>query len=130
MNKAGQIVGAFAKGKANEISDKALQPYDEVFGLQRFRETELIHGRCGQHSLPAKANSWLGPGRFVRLCQAVLCPACMSDMPECANLSYSDIHWLCRWAMLATLGVIVAEASTGVSWCAPTRTLQSLTCMH
>ena len=24
-----------------------------------------------------------------------------------------------RWAMLAALGVIVAEAATGVSWCAP-----------
>ncbi|CAK0784280.1 Chlorophyll a-b binding protein CP29.1, chloroplastic [Coccomyxa viridis] len=65
VNKAGQVLGGFAKSKANQISDTALQPYDEVFGLQRFRETELIHG---------------------------------------------------RWAMLATLGVIVAEASTGVSW--------------
>lgn len=37
----------------------------QVFGLARFRETELIHG---------------------------------------------------RWAMLATLGVLVAEASTGVAW--------------
>ena len=37
----------------------------QVFGLNRFRETELIHG---------------------------------------------------RWAMLATLGVVVAEATTGVAW--------------
>lgn len=40
-------------------------PYSEVFGIQRFRENELIHG---------------------------------------------------RWAMLACLGVFVAEATTGVSW--------------
>eukprot|EP00955_Chlamydomonas_euryale_P042800 352421-Chlamydomonas_euryale.AAC.81 len=40
-------------------------PYSEVFGLQRFRENELIHG---------------------------------------------------RWAMLACLGVFVAEGTTGVSW--------------
>lgn len=41
------------------------QPYSEVFGIQRFRENELIHG---------------------------------------------------RWAMLACLGVFVAEGTTGVSW--------------
>ncbi|KAK9811266.1 hypothetical protein WJX72_000882 [[Myrmecia] bisecta] len=64
VNKAGQIVGKFA-AKNKGVSRDALQPYDEVFGLERFRETELIHG---------------------------------------------------RWAMLAALGVIVAEASTGVSW--------------
>ena len=49
VNKAGQVVGQFAKAKANQISDTALQPYDEVFGLQRVRETELIHGRCVSH---------------------------------------------------------------------------------
>ena len=43
-----------------------LTPYDEVFGLERFRECELIHG---------------------------------------------------RWAMVGTLGAIIGEASTGVSWC-------------
>jgi light-harvesting complex II chlorophyll a/b binding protein 4 len=64
VNKAGQILGKYAQ-KAKGVSRDPLQPYDEVFGLERFRETELIHG---------------------------------------------------RWAMLAALGVIVAEASTGVSW--------------
>lgn len=63
-NLPGQVVGKAAT-KAERVSSNSLQPYDEVFGLQRFRECELIHG---------------------------------------------------RWAMLATLGVLVGEASTGVSW--------------
>jgi hypothetical protein len=28
-----------------QLSENRLAPYSEVFGLQRFRETELIHGR-------------------------------------------------------------------------------------
>merc|ERR1711964_576059 len=64
VNKAGGVVGSF-KPSVDEVSTQSLQPYSEVFGLQRFRECELIHG---------------------------------------------------RWAMLATLGVIVAESTTGISW--------------
>ena len=64
VNKPGQIQGSF-KPTIDKVSTDRLQPYSEVFGLQRFRETELIHG---------------------------------------------------RWAMLATLGAIVGEATTGVSW--------------
>merc|ERR1712185_484742 len=64
VNKSGNIVGSF-KPAVDEVTTQSLQPYSEVFGLQRFRECELIHG---------------------------------------------------RWAMLATLGVIVAESATGVSW--------------
>jgi light-harvesting complex II chlorophyll a/b binding protein 4 len=47
------------------VSPSQFAPYSEVFGIQRFRENELIHG---------------------------------------------------RWAMLACLGVFVAEGTTGVSW--------------
>jgi light-harvesting complex II chlorophyll a/b binding protein 4 len=66
VNLPGKLVGKVAGKKAAEkVSSNSLQPYDEVFGLQRFRECELIHG---------------------------------------------------RWAMLATLGVLIGEASTGVSW--------------
>merc|ERR1711907_828841 len=64
VNKAGGVVGSF-KPTVDEVTTQSLQPYSEVFGLQRFRECELIHG---------------------------------------------------RWAMLATLGVFVAESATGVSW--------------
>merc|ERR1712217_917216 len=64
QNVAGGIIGSF-KPAADEVSSQSLQPYSEVFGLQRFRECEIIHG---------------------------------------------------RWAMLATLGVIVAESTTGGSW--------------
>merc|ERR1719343_1888462 len=64
QNVAGGIVGSF-KPTVDEVSEQSLAPYSEVFGIQRFRECELIHG---------------------------------------------------RWAMLATLGVIVAETATGVQW--------------
>jgi len=64
QNKAGQVIGSF-QPVADEVSSQTLQPYSEVFGLQRFRECELIHG---------------------------------------------------RWAMLATVGVVIAESLTGVSW--------------
>jgi len=64
QNKAGNVVGSF-KPTIDEVTPQSLQPYSEVFGLERFRECELIHG---------------------------------------------------RWAMLATLGVIVAESTTGVAW--------------
>merc|ERR1711904_46026 len=64
VNKAGSPVG-FIKTSSDTLSSQTLQPYSEVFGLLRFRECELIHG---------------------------------------------------RWAMLASLGVLVAESATGISW--------------
>jgi len=44
QNKAGNVVGSF-KPTTNEVTSQSLQPYSEVFGLERFRECELIHGR-------------------------------------------------------------------------------------
>merc|ERR1711937_1042433 len=42
INKAGNVIGSF-KPKADQVSSQSLQPYSEVFGLERFRECELIH---------------------------------------------------------------------------------------
>lgn len=64
QNLKGDVEGQI-KPNFDVISTNRLAPYSEPFGLQRFRECELIHG---------------------------------------------------RWAMLACLGVLVAEGTTGVSW--------------
>lgn len=44
VNPKGEAIGAF-KVPTDNVSTDRLQPYSEVFGLQRFRECELIHGR-------------------------------------------------------------------------------------
>lgn len=64
VNKPGQVIGSF-QPVVDQVEAGSLQPYSEVFGIQRFRECELIHG---------------------------------------------------RWAMMACLGVWVAEFNTGVAW--------------
>ena len=64
VNKAGGVVGTITPD-IDQVSGDSLSPYSEAFGIQRFRECELIHG---------------------------------------------------RWCMLATLGIIVGESATGVSW--------------
>lgn len=42
-NLAGDVIGTRFEGA--EVKSTPFQPYSEVFGLQRFRECELIHGR-------------------------------------------------------------------------------------
>ncbi len=65
QNKKGTVEAIVAASPDEVSSDNRLSPYSEVFGLARFRECEIVHG---------------------------------------------------RWAMLACLGCLVAEATTGVSW--------------
>jgi light-harvesting complex II chlorophyll a/b binding protein 4 len=43
-NPAGRVIGKAAYNP-DQVSRDSLAPYSEVFGLQRFRECELIHGR-------------------------------------------------------------------------------------
>ncbi|XP_057430518.1 chlorophyll a-b binding protein CP29.3, chloroplastic-like [Lotus japonicus] len=42
-NLAGDIIGT--RVETNEVQPTPFQPYAEVFGIQRFRECEVIHGR-------------------------------------------------------------------------------------
>ena len=43
-NVAGDVIGV-SRFENPEVNPTPFQPYSEVFGLQRFRECELIHGR-------------------------------------------------------------------------------------
>jgi light-harvesting complex II chlorophyll a/b binding protein 4 len=43
-NKAGEPIG-LVRPVTDQVSTTPLQPYSEVFGIQRFRECELLHGR-------------------------------------------------------------------------------------
>ncbi|OWM69959.1 chlorophyll a-b binding protein CP29.3, chloroplastic [Punica granatum] len=42
-NVAGDVIGI--RTEQNDVKPTPFQPYNEVFGLQRFRECEVIHGR-------------------------------------------------------------------------------------
>ncbi|CAN6168427.1 unnamed protein product [Urochloa humidicola] len=57
-NEAGGIIGT--RFESSEVKSTPLQPYSEVFGLQRFRECELIHGRWAMlATLGALSVEWL-----------------------------------------------------------------------
>uniref|UniRef100_A0A803QFX6 Chlorophyll a-b binding protein, chloroplastic n=1 Tax=Cannabis sativa TaxID=3483 RepID=A0A803QFX6_CANSA len=57
-NEAGQIIGT--RTEVADVKSTPFQPYSEVFGLQRFRECELIHGRWAMlATLGALTVEWL-----------------------------------------------------------------------
>ncbi|WVZ17120.1 hypothetical protein V8G54_010102 [Vigna mungo] len=57
-NEAGIIIGT--RTEAADVKSTPFQPYSEVFGLQRFRECELIHGRWAMlATLGALSVEWL-----------------------------------------------------------------------
>ncbi|XP_028764340.1 chlorophyll a-b binding protein CP29.1, chloroplastic [Neltuma alba] len=57
-NLAGDVIGT--RTEFSDVKSTPFQPYSEVFGLQRFRECELIHGRWAMlATLGALAVEWL-----------------------------------------------------------------------
>ncbi|XWS43843.1 hypothetical protein CRYUN_Cryun16bG0139100 [Craigia yunnanensis] len=57
-NSAGEIIGT--RTEFADVKATPFQPYSEVFGLQRFRECELIHGRWAMlATLGALSVEWL-----------------------------------------------------------------------
>ncbi|EMS60898.1 Chlorophyll a-b binding protein CP29.2, chloroplastic [Triticum urartu] len=58
QNLAGEIIGT--RFEDADVKSTPFQPYAEVFGLQRFRECELIHGRWAMlATLGALTVEWL-----------------------------------------------------------------------
>ncbi|KAL0338200.1 UNVERIFIED_CONTAM: Chlorophyll a-b binding protein CP29.1, chloroplastic [Sesamum angustifolium] len=57
-NLAGDVIGT--RTESADVKSTPFQPYSEVFGLQRFRECELIHGRWAMlATLGALSVEWL-----------------------------------------------------------------------
>ncbi|XP_057458576.1 chlorophyll a-b binding protein CP29.1, chloroplastic-like [Lotus japonicus] len=57
-NLAGDVIGT--RTEFEDVKSTPFQPYSEVFGLQRFRECELIHGRWAMlATLGALTVEWL-----------------------------------------------------------------------
>lgn len=57
-NLAGELIGT--RFEESDVKSTPFQPYTEVFGLQRFRECELIHGRWAMlATLGALTVEWL-----------------------------------------------------------------------
>lgn len=45
QNSKGDVEATFRPDSTSIDTENKLAPYSEVFGLERFRETEVIHGR-------------------------------------------------------------------------------------
>merc|ERR1712216_155908 len=70
INKPGAAVGTITPD-IDQVSGDSLSPYSEAFGIQRFRECELIHGRLhardpGNHRVRGRDRNLLAERRFGR----------------------------------------------------------------
>ncbi|MFS8013909.1 putative chlorophyll A-B binding protein [Helianthus anomalus] len=141
-NVAGDVIGT--RFESADVKSTPFQPYSEVFGLQRFRECELIHGRwamlatLGALTVESVTGvTWQDAGKFdldsldQNLAKNVAGDVIgtrfeSADVKSTPFQPYSEVFGLqrfreCelihgRWAMLATLGALTVESVTGVTW--------------
>lgn len=92
-NEAGDVIGSRVSKKA-DINPTPFQPYSEVFGLQRFRECELIHGRwamlaiLGALSVEAFTGvTWQDAGKVRHVIYLHCLPWAACDVHQHASMS-------------------------------------------
>ncbi|KAK4396129.1 Chlorophyll a-b binding protein CP29.1, chloroplastic [Sesamum angolense] len=126
-NLAGDVIGT--RTESGDVKSTPFQPYSEVFGLQRFRECELIHGRwamlatLGALSVEwltgvtwqdaGKRNAELDPEKRIYPGGSYFDPLGLAADPEKKErLQLAEIKHA-RLAMVAFLGFAVQAAATG-----------------
>ena len=116
-NEAGDVIGSRVSKKA-EINPTPFQPYSEVFGLQRFRECELIHGRwamlaiLGALSVEAFTGvTWQDAGKVSNTSQIAFLP-CWSAF-ECGH-GQCPFGSECPWLVFTTKRVW--QCDIGMHW--------------
>nr|DAD28478.1 TPA_asm: hypothetical protein HUJ06_029946 [Nelumbo nucifera] len=126
-NLAGDVIGT--RTESSDVKSTPFQPYREVFGLQRFRECELIHGRwamlatLGALAVEAltgvtwqdagKRNAELDPEKRLYPGGKFFDPLGLAADPEKkVTLQLAEIKHA-RLAMVAFLGFAIQAAVTG-----------------
>ncbi|MBA0750821.1 hypothetical protein Gogos_002206 [Gossypium gossypioides] len=118
-NMASDIIGT--RTEVTDIKPTPFQPYSKVFGLQRFRESELIHGRWAMLATLAlvigyiefERNAELDPEKRLYLGGKYFDPLGLASDPEkkvthqLAEIKHAHL------AMVAFLGFAVQAATTG-----------------
>ncbi|VAH44893.1 unnamed protein product [Triticum turgidum subsp. durum] len=110
QNLAGEIIGT--RFEDADVKSTPFQPYAEVFGLQRFRECELIHGRWAMlATLGALTVEWLTGVTWQDAGKVELVDGSSYPVKK-ETLQLAEIKHA-RLAMVAFLGFAVQAAATG-----------------